>query len=100
MIYRNREYEFWYVIGSQVHIDIDDRCPNRVIYLFSTYALQPSGLIVRSGLDFQLSPPDVSTRVTTPELLAAKSGTVGEKCPRILPNMPNSTLHLGIFYMP
>ena len=31
---------------------------------------------------------------------ARSGGTVGEKCPRILPKMPTFTLHLGIFYMP
>jgi hypothetical protein len=39
-------------------------------------------ILVRS---FQLSPPGVSTRITTPEHLAAEGGTVGEKCPVILP---------------
>src|SRR5215475_4793219 len=34
---------------------------------------------------FQLSPPGVSTRVTTREHPAAEGGTVGEKCPVILP---------------
>ena len=34
---------------------------------------------MRSGLDFQLSPPGVSTRVTTREHSAAEGGTVGEK---------------------
>jgi len=37
-------------------------------------------------LDFPLSPPGASTSATTREILAAKSGTVGEKvCPVILP---------------
>jgi hypothetical protein len=49
----------------------------------------------RSNFCHQASP-----RVTTREHLAVEGGTVGEKCPRILPNMPTSTLHLGIFYMP
>jgi hypothetical protein len=34
---------------------------------------------------FQLSTPGVSTRVTTREHPAAEGGTVGEKCPVILP---------------
>ena len=33
------------------------------------------------------------------EHLEAEDGTVGEKCPRILPNMTTSTVHLEIFYM-
>ena len=56
-----------------------------LLLLFSTYALQPSRLIVRSGLDVPISPPGVSTRVTTREHPAAEGGTVGEKCPGILP---------------
>jgi len=62
------------------------------LFFFSTYALQPSRLIVGSGLDV----PTFATR----RLHAAEGRTVGEKCPRILPNMQTSTLHLGIFYMP
>ena len=62
-------------------------------YLFSTYTMQPSRLIVRSGLDV----PTFVTRRLHP---AAEGATVGEKCPRILPKMSTSTLHLGIFYMP
>jgi len=49
----------------------------------------------RSNFHHQSSP-----RVTTRQHPAAEGGTMGEKCPRILPKMPNSTLHLGIFYMP
>jgi len=37
------------------------------------------------NLKFQLSPPGVSTRVTTREHPAAEGGTLGEKCPGILP---------------
>ena len=48
-----------------------------LLLLFSIYALQPSRLIVRSGLDV----PTVTTR----EHPAAEGGTVGEKCPEILP---------------
>ena len=53
--------------------------------------------IVRSGLDFKLSPPGVSTRVTTREHPAAGGGTVGEKCPVILPKCRFTRY---IFYMP
>jgi hypothetical protein len=56
--------------------------------LFSTYALQPSRLIVRSGLDV---PTFATRRVTTREHQAAEGGTVGEKCPRILPKIAVST---------
>ena len=45
---------------------------------FSTYALWPSSLIVRSGLE-------VPTFATTPQHPAAEGGTVGEKCLGILP---------------
>jgi hypothetical protein len=37
------------------------------------------------GLLCELSPPGVSTRATTREHPAAEGGTVGEKCPGILP---------------
>ena len=40
-----------------------------------------------------------SPRVTTREHPAAEGGTLGEKCPVILPKC-RSTLHLGIYYMP
>jgi hypothetical protein len=54
--------------------------------LYSTYALQPSRLIVRSWLDVpnfrHQASPRVSPRESTP---AAEGGTVGEKCPGILP---------------
>ena len=56
-------------------------------------------LIVRSKT-FQLSPPGVSTRVTTREHPATEGGTVGGKCPVILSKCRLNTLHLGIFYMP
>jgi hypothetical protein len=61
--------------------------------LFSIYALLPLQLIVRSGLDV----PTSATGVTTREHPASVGGTVGEKCPVILPVY---ALHLGIFYMP
>jgi hypothetical protein len=41
---------------------------------------------VRSELDFQLSPPGVSTRVITREHPAAEGGTVGEKCRQLCLN--------------
>jgi len=44
---------------------------------------------------FQLSPPGVSTRVTTREHPAAEGGTVGEN----FASIPTYTLHLGIFCM-
>jgi len=53
-------------------------------------------ILVRS---FQLSPPGVSTRVTTREHPEADGGTMGEKCPVILPKW-RFPRHLGIFYMP
>ena len=53
---------------------------------FKTYC---AILVGRSNFRHQASP-----RVTTREHPAAEGG---EKCPRILPKMPNSTLHLGIF---
>jgi hypothetical protein len=56
-------------------------------------------LIVRAELEVKLSPPGVSTRVTTREHPAAEDGTVGEKCPVILPKC-RLALHLGILYMP
>jgi len=34
---------------------------------------------------FQLSPPGISTRVTTQQHPSAEGGTVVEKCPVILP---------------
>ena len=53
------------------------------VLLFSTYPLQPSRLIVRSGLDV----PTIATRGlhAAREHAAAEGGTVGEKCPNILP---------------
>jgi hypothetical protein len=56
-----------------------------LLLIFSTYALQPSRLIVRSALDLPTFAPAVSTRVTTREHPAAEGGTLGEKCPEILP---------------
>jgi len=43
------------------------------------------GLLCDLSSTFQLSPPGVSTRVTTREHPAAEDGTMGEKCPEILP---------------
>ena len=64
-------------------------------YYFQITHCSLQGLLCDLGQKFQLSPPSVSTRVTTREHPAAESGTMGEKRPRILPKMPNSTLHLG-----
>jgi hypothetical protein len=50
----------------------------QLLLLFSAYALQPPRLIVRSGLDV----PTFATRHLHP---AVEGGTVGEKCPEILP---------------
>jgi len=58
--------------------------------IFSTYALQPSRIIVRYGLD-------VTTFVTTREHPAAEGGTVSEKCPG---SLPKCRLQRYIFYMP
>jgi len=52
-------------------------CPEVRLYLFSTTDRSLLRLIVRSGLDF----PTFATR----RLHAAEGGTVGEKCPGILP---------------
>jgi len=54
-----------------------------IVLLFSIYALQPSRLIVRSGLDV----PTFATRRlhACHHARAAEGGTVGEKCPEILP---------------
>jgi hypothetical protein len=46
---------------------------------------------------FQLSPPGVSTRVTTLEHPAADGGTVGDKCPVILAKFRNSRYIYGSF---
>jgi len=54
-----------------------------LLLLLSTYTLQPSRLIVQSGLEV---PTFVTRRlVTTREHPVAKGETVGEKCPVILP---------------
>jgi len=50
--------------------------------LLFNYALQPLRLIVRSWLDV---PTFATRRVTTREHPAAEGGTVGKKCPVILP---------------
>jgi len=52
------------------------------VSLLHTAAL---GLLCDLSRMFQLSPPCVSTRVTMREQPAAEGGTVGEKCPGILP---------------
>jgi hypothetical protein len=49
------------------------------------YAMQPVRLIVRSGLDVPTFATTRLSRVTTREHPAAEGGTVGEKCPIILP---------------
>jgi hypothetical protein len=54
-------------------------------YYFHLTHCSFQGLLCDLGSMFQLSPPDVSTRVTTQEHPAAEGGTVGEKCPGILP---------------
>jgi len=52
------------------------------VSLLRTTAL---GLLCDLSYMFQLSPPGVSTRVTTREHPAAEGGSVGEKCLGILP---------------
>jgi len=52
-------------------------------FQFTHCSLQ--GLLCDLGWMFQISPPGVSTRVTTREHPAAEVGTVGEKYPEILP---------------
>jgi len=52
------------------------------VSLLRTAAL---GLLCDLSWSFQLSPPGFSTHVTTREHPAAEGGTVGEKCPGILP---------------
>ena len=68
--------------------------------LFSTYALQPSRIIVRSGLDV---PTFATRRLHACHRARAPSGGRW-KCGREMSGnfayMPISTLHLGIFYMP
>jgi hypothetical protein len=65
-------------------------------FFISTYALQPSRLIVLSRVDV----PTFATSRLHACHHAVEGGTVGEKGARILPKMPISALHLGIFYMP
>jgi hypothetical protein len=60
--------------------------PCSSFFLFSTTHCSLR-LIVRFWL-FQLSPPGVSTHVTTREHPTAEGGTVDEKCPVILPKCP------------
>jgi hypothetical protein len=57
-----------------------------VIIIFQLTHCSLQGLLCDLGYTFQLSPPGVSTRVTTRELPAAEGGTVGEKCPGIFLN--------------
>jgi hypothetical protein len=52
------------------------------VSLLRTAAL---GLLCNLNSTFQLSPPGFSTRTTTRGLPAAEDGTMGEKCPGILP---------------
>jgi hypothetical protein len=59
----------------------------RIIYYFQLTHCSLQGLLYDLGETFQLSPPGVSTRVTTRQHLAAEGGNVGEKYARILPNM-------------
>ena len=68
-----------------------------ISYYFFNYALQPQGLLCDMGQTFQLSPPGVSTRVTTREHPATEGGTVGEKCPIILPKYRLSCYIQGSF---
>ena len=54
-------------------------------YYFQITHCSLQGLLCDLRQTFQLSPPGVSTRVTTREHPAAEGGTVDEKCPGILP---------------
>jgi len=56
-----------------------------LLLLFFNYALQALRLIVWSGLDVTTLPPGISMHVTIREHPAAEGGTVGKKCPVILP---------------
>jgi hypothetical protein len=55
------------------------------------------GLLYDLSETFQLLPPGVSTRVTTREHPVAEGGTVGEKCPGILPKYRLTRYILGTF---
>ena len=54
-------------------------------YYFQLTQCSLQCLLCDLGQTFHLSPPGVSTRVTTREDPAAEGGTVGEKCPEMLP---------------
>jgi hypothetical protein len=58
-------------------------------YYFYLTHCSLQGLLCDLGQTFQLSPPGVSTRVTTREHPAAEGETVGEKCTRILSKNAN-----------
>jgi len=66
------------------------------MFIFN-YALQPSKLIVRSELDAPTFAHQASPRVTTREHPAAEGGTVGEKCPVILPECRRQRCTYGSF---
>ena len=55
------------------------------------------GLLCYLSQTFQLLPPGVSTRVTKQEHPAAEGGTVGKKCPGILPKCRLSRYIQGSF---
>ena len=56
-----------------------------MLFFFQLTHCSLQSLLCDLGQTFQLSPPGVSTRVTTREHPAAVGGTVGEKCQKILP---------------
>ena len=58
---------------------------NMIIIIIFNYALQLLRLIVQSGLDVSTFCHQASPRITKREHPAAEGGTVGEKCPVILP---------------
>ena len=65
---------------------LPSNCISMGLCLFSTtHCRLFKGLLCDLGQTLQLPPPGVSTRVTTREHPAAESGTLGEKCPGILP---------------
>ena len=71
-----------------------------LLLLFATYALQPSRLIVRSGLDV---PTFATRRLHACHHARAPSGGMwncGREMFGNFAQMPIYTIHLGIFYMP
>jgi len=58
---------------------------NMIIIIIFNYALQLLRLIVQPGLDVSTFCHQASPRITKREHPAAEGGTVGEKCPVILP---------------